>query len=174
MERFYARWNAGYDFLSTFSHGQNPHVVPVFQCSRLKHTAAPWKLALDNIKKYAKKAYAGVVHNEHLVGHTPAEEEAEGDYVRLRLFKAGDKNVKFTGNSTKSARDNFSDEIYRIICNWKIMILTKRYATGKSLLRMHRMNVMSRNIHRNNPKRSGHDPASQCVAGLCLGGASTI
>ena len=66
-----------------------------------------WKLALDNIKEYAKKAYAGVVHNAHLVGHTPAEEEKEGDYVRLRLFKPGDKNVKFTGNSTKSARDNF-------------------------------------------------------------------
>ena len=81
----------------------------------LKQNGSSWKKALDNIKEYAEKAYRGVKHNAPLVGHTPAEEEAKGDYVRLRLFKAGDKNVKFTGKSTKSARDNFSEDIYRIM-----------------------------------------------------------
>ena len=81
----------------------------------LKQNGSSWKKALDNIKEYAEKAYRGVKHDAHLVGHTPAEEETEGDYVRLRLFKAGDKNVKFTGKSTKSARDNFSEDIYRIM-----------------------------------------------------------
>ena len=75
-----------------------------------------WKVALANIKKRAAKIMKGVTFDKRLPGFSPSSPLQEGDYARLRLFKPdGVKAIKWSGLNTKSSRDNFSKDIYRII-----------------------------------------------------------
>ena len=55
-------------------------------------------------------------HNVDLPGFSPQDPEKVGDYVRIKLMQPkGLKNVRYSGKNTKSARDNWSDEVYKII-----------------------------------------------------------
>ena len=54
--------------------------------------------------------------DKRLPGFSPSSPLQEGDYARLRLFKPdGVKAIKWSGLNTKSSRDNFSKDVYRII-----------------------------------------------------------
>ena len=57
-----------------------------------------------------------VSFDKRLPGFSPSSPLKEGDYARLRLFKPdGVKAIKWSGLNTKSSRDNFSKDVYRII-----------------------------------------------------------
>ena len=73
-----------------------------------------WEKVHARIVERGERVYKDVKHNKYLPGFSPAEDEKVGDFVRIREFKPGDKSVRWSGKSSKAARDNFSDEIYVI------------------------------------------------------------
>jgi hypothetical protein len=82
----------------------------------LQQNGASWDSAFKNIKERAKRVYKDVKHNVDLPGFSPKNPEKVGDYVRIKLMQPkGLKNVRYSGKNTKSARDNWSDEVYKII-----------------------------------------------------------
>ncbi len=82
----------------------------------LQQNGASWDSAFKNIKERAKRVYKDVKHNVDLPGFSPQDPEKVGDYVRIKLMQPkGLKNVRYSGKNTKSARDNWSDEVYKII-----------------------------------------------------------
>jgi len=82
----------------------------------LQQNGASWESAFKNIKERAKRVYKDVKHNVDLPGFSPKDPEKVGDYVRIKLMQPkGLKSVRYSGKNTKSARDNWSDEVYKII-----------------------------------------------------------
>jgi hypothetical protein len=82
----------------------------------LQQNGASWDSAFKNIKQRAKRVYKDVKHNVDLPGFSPKDPEKVGDYVRIKLMQPkGLKNVRYSGKNTKSARDNWSDEVYKIV-----------------------------------------------------------
>ncbi len=82
----------------------------------LQQNGASWDSAFKNIKERAKRVYKDVKHNVDLPGFSPKDPGKVGDYVRIKLMQPkGLKNVRYSGKNTKSARDNWSDEVYKII-----------------------------------------------------------
>ena len=95
----------------------------------LQQNGASWQSAFKNIKERAKRVYKDVKHNVDLPGFSPQDPEKIGDYVRIKLIQPkGLKMVKYSGKNTKSARDNWSDEVYKII---DIKMLYNRARTFK-------------------------------------------
>ena len=82
----------------------------------MQQNGASWDSAFKNIKERAKRVYKDVKHNVDLPGFSPQDPEKVGDYVRIKLLQPkGLKNVRYSGKNTKSARDNWSDEVYKIV-----------------------------------------------------------